>query len=435
MRRKCLAGFALPALVVAFVLGIPQRGAADIVVPGADGSDGAFNPTDPNTVIDLSLAPTGTWNGTNQNPGHGVYDPDKWAVVFRYSSVNIPSNVTVTFKNHPARAPVMWLVSGSVTIAGSVILNGQDGHPNGQVGYVAEPGPGGFRGGRGWFYTTPGAGGFGPGGTRTLASSCGTCPAGASFGTPGAPADHPGAPAVPPTYGMAWLLPLIGGSGGAGGDRSACQTQTSAGGSAGGGAIVIAGAQTMTFNGQIRANGGTSDYFASTGSGGAIRLVADTMQGTAALYALGGTPFPGYVRGGKGRIRLEANHNTLNLTADPPPSADEPGPSAVIWPSDNVPAVRVLSVGGVPAPTDPHASFFYTLQDVSLSSVLPQTVVVEARNMPVNWNVLVRAVPKYGPDFSVLVTYVSGNETLSTWQADLTFPNGFSAIQVRASAP
>lgn len=54
-----------------------------IIVPGADGSDGAFNPTT-NVTINLALADAGAWNGPNPNPGEGVYDPDKWAVVFRY---------------------------------------------------------------------------------------------------------------------------------------------------------------------------------------------------------------------------------------------------------------------------------------------------------------------------------------------------------------
>ena len=80
---------------------------AQLIVP-SDGSDGTLD-IRTNTVIDLSNATTGIWNQDNStNPGNGVYDGSKWAVVFKYSSVNIASNVTVTFLNHPSHAPVVW---------------------------------------------------------------------------------------------------------------------------------------------------------------------------------------------------------------------------------------------------------------------------------------------------------------------------------------
>lgn len=92
-----------------------------VVIPGADGSDGAFSPV-ASVQVDLTLADTqANWEtAANPNPGEGVYDPNRWAVVYRFSSVNIPAGVTVTFRNYAARAPVVWLVSGSVTIAGTI---------------------------------------------------------------------------------------------------------------------------------------------------------------------------------------------------------------------------------------------------------------------------------------------------------------------------
>jgi hypothetical protein len=88
---------------------------ADLVIP-SDGSDGVFNPT-ANVEIALSQAVPGAWNSSNSaNPGKGVYDSAKWAVVFKYASIDIPVGVTITFKNHPTHAPVVWLVQGSVTI-------------------------------------------------------------------------------------------------------------------------------------------------------------------------------------------------------------------------------------------------------------------------------------------------------------------------------
>ncbi len=95
-------------------------------------------------MIDLSQAITGQWNADNSaNPGNGVYDPTMWAVVFKYAGVNIPSGVTVTFLNHASRCPVVWLVQGNCTIAGSVVLDGESYTSDGSI---PESGPGGFRG-------------------------------------------------------------------------------------------------------------------------------------------------------------------------------------------------------------------------------------------------------------------------------------------------
>lgn len=104
--------FWTPVLIAALTSLAP----AAITVPGADGSDGALNIT-ANTEIDLSQAVTGTWDQNNAaNPGKGAYDPAKWAVVFKYSSVTVATGATVTFKNHASRTPVVWRVNGNVTI-------------------------------------------------------------------------------------------------------------------------------------------------------------------------------------------------------------------------------------------------------------------------------------------------------------------------------
>src|ERR1043165_8106738 len=110
------------AFVVAAVLGA-HVSHAQIIVPGADGSDGPFS-TNANIQIDLSEASPATWNTPSPTPGKGVYDSDKWAVVFKYASVNIPSNVTVTYKNNKTHAPVVWLVTGSANINGPEAVSG-----------------------------------------------------------------------------------------------------------------------------------------------------------------------------------------------------------------------------------------------------------------------------------------------------------------------
>ena len=115
------------SVLLAAVFTLSLGASAAITVPGADGSDGVLNIT-ADTVIDLSQAPTGLWDANNSaNAGKGIYDPAKWAVVFKYSSVTVAAGKTVTFKNHASRAPVVWLVNGSVSIAGTVSLDGGTG--------------------------------------------------------------------------------------------------------------------------------------------------------------------------------------------------------------------------------------------------------------------------------------------------------------------
>ncbi len=125
-RSFSLSTWKAAAVLAALVLFVPVAASGQLTIP-SDGSDGAFNPT-ANTTVDLSQAITGTWN--QPGTGAGVYDPSKWAVVFKYSEVNIPSGVTVSFTNHPSGAPVVWLVQNNVTVAGSVNLNGENASPH-----------------------------------------------------------------------------------------------------------------------------------------------------------------------------------------------------------------------------------------------------------------------------------------------------------------
>jgi hypothetical protein len=175
------------------LLGAASR--ADIVIPGADGSDGVLNIT-ANTTIDLSQAVAANWNAPSPQAGKGVYDATKWAVVFKYSSVNIASGATLAFKNNASRAPVVWLVNGNVTISGTISLNGAQGTAS-TLG-PSEPGPGGYRGGSPVLSgTLPLGYGFGPGGSLTYST-------GGSYATKGE-GTTPGEP-----YGNTVLLPLLG---------------------------------------------------------------------------------------------------------------------------------------------------------------------------------------------------------------------------------
>src|SRR5580698_11171328 len=98
----------LRAAICLSVAAFAPSALAQLNVP-SDGSDGALIITT-NTVIDLSQAVYGVWSANNSAAaGQGIYDSSQWAVVFKYSSVTICSNATLTFANHPTHAPVVWL--------------------------------------------------------------------------------------------------------------------------------------------------------------------------------------------------------------------------------------------------------------------------------------------------------------------------------------
>ena len=124
---------------------------------GSNGSDGAFNPST-NIVINMADHPNG---------------------IYQYTSVNIPSDVTVTFIPNANNMPVVWLVQSNVVINGIVSVSGQ----NGSVAQGGAGGPGGWRGGNGG---PTGTSGYGPGGGQA-----GTEVGAASYGSQGINSNSP----------------------------------------------------------------------------------------------------------------------------------------------------------------------------------------------------------------------------------------------------
>lgn len=390
--------------LIALAAFLAHSGAQAVVNVSSDGSDGAFNPA-ANVTVNLSQAVNAAWNANNApNAGKGVYDAGKWAVVFKYSSVNIPAGVTVKFQNHPSGAPVVWLVQGNVTIAGTLDLRGAVGE---HLGVATPGGPGGFRGGIGGGTGIPASAGFGPGGEAGASGSYGTVGYNNSAGS---------------VYGNISLVPLIGGSGAAGGSDLRD-------GGGGGGVILIAAGGTVSLNGAINAKGGDSASLG--GSGGGVRVVCDQLIGTGSILATGG-----YYGGAKGRIRVEANTAALGGSVDPVPSTVVPiGSDPVLWPAANAPRIAITQVGGTAAPADPRAGITLGTQDVTLSSSTPITVRIQANNVPITWTMQVRVIPTSGADTVVAATRVSGDETASIWEATITLTHGIAALQARAIKP
>ncbi|MBW6493984.1 MAG: hypothetical protein K0B16_05420 [Burkholderiaceae bacterium] len=417
----CLAGLAAPALAFE---------------SGSTGADGDFSPT-VNTELQI--------------PASGV---------FNFTTVNIPTGVTVTFKKNTSNTPVVILASGNVTIAGSINIRGGNaahvgaaGDGNlGDDGIPGVGGPGGYDGGRGGeagkknggaglgpgaggvgnvfnYWTNSGDAGGGGGGGFGAAGAAGWTTSSAAYTGLGGTA-----------YGSSQLLPLIGGSGGGGGAGGLAFAGSGGGG--GGGAVLIASSGTVSVAGSIVANGGAGGTSAGDargatgggGSGGAIRIVATAISGNGTISAQAGaagtgagyTGTPQYYQGNGGagavgRVRLEAE--TFTRTAASTPAHSFGSPSSVFV--AGLPTLRITSVAGVAAPTNPTGN-----ADITLPSSTPNPVTVEfaTTGVPVGNTVSLRVTPAYGTATTVVSPAVTGTTTAGTASVSATLPSGPSVL-------
>src|SRR5690348_15786933 len=134
---------------------------------GSTGADGAFSPTASQAIV---------------VPDSGV---------FNYTTVTIPTGVTITYLRNAANTPLTILASGAVEITGSISVNGQ---PGSVSGFGGLGGPGGGRGGSAGVNGTSGLLGDGPGAGKGGLVTPGTPPScgnnsgggGGGFQAPGA---------------------------------------------------------------------------------------------------------------------------------------------------------------------------------------------------------------------------------------------------------
>ncbi|HBY61445.1 MAG TPA: hypothetical protein DEH78_16610 [Solibacterales bacterium] len=374
---------------------------------GSNGSDGA---------LDLQVLPGQTTRTVEFDPDALNLNPAR-DNVFHFTTINIGPGVTVVMRANKVRnLPVIWLASGAVTIAGTINVSGAAGHPQTSdtaLRAPAVPGPGGFAGGLGEGPGTPRTAGSGPGG-----GGVGCDP---RWGGGGAHASAAGCSG--PAYGNALLIPIRGGSGGAGAPISS--GLIGAGGGAGGGAIRIVSSVSVAVTGSILADGGPGANNAGGGGGGAIHIVAPNITGGGILRANGGsaTVWPGAI----GRIRLDAT--TLNFAGTVSPAAST-GPLFNPPLPSNVPTVRVVSIGGVNVPLSPNNSF--TLPDVVINSTTAVPVLVQAANIPVGTVVTLNLTPEIGSLITANTSPLSGTLASSTGTAQVLFPTGVSRVFVGA---
>lgn len=436
------------ALAVGLMMALGAAPGQAAVVSGSTGADGALNPT---VNTEIQLPPSGVLN---------------------YTTVNIPSGVTVKFKKNAANTPVYMLATGDVTIAGTIDIRGTDAKPTGTYGdgvlgddgVPGVGGPGGYDGGRGGREDSAqridvirGGTGMGPGGGPGGIEGADGCSTGGYFKYLGVGAGHAavGYPAyltwggcslapvttIGKAYGSALLQPLIGGSGGGGGRGGS--NFPGSGGGGGGGAILIASSTTLRVTGTIDATGGDGGGVLGSGvgsqgaggSGGAIRLIATTVTGAGAIYANGGCvnmdnlprqrcgSAGGYREqgGAPGRTRIEAVALTFNGTSQPAYSVDLPGPVFIA----DAPSLRIVSVAGQTVPANPTGNADVTLPAGSTGS----TIAFETTNVPTGNTVLLRVVPSYGQPIEVLSPAITGSTAAGTASVTVTLPAGPSTLQ------
>lgn len=334
---------------------------------GSTGADGALDTSTMNCPSSICFV---------QLPESGILN---------YTTINIASGKVLLFRPNSRNSPVTLLAQGNVIIGGELSVSSpciyfSPGNPDCLTG--REPGPGGFYGGQ------QGQNGFGPGGA--LISNCLSNANGQWVG--------------PLT-----LVPNIGGSGAAG-ISSGCQYGGS--GSGGGGAITIASSTSITIavGGGVGAN--TTQYVYSSGSGGAIRLVANSLNIAGALRASS----PG---GGVGVIRLEANDGQRIFTG----SAYPPATLASINPAislGNQPQLTIASIGGYSVPS--YSGSRFDAIDVLLPKQIPDpvNVGVNAGNVPVGTEVKVGFVSGSSSGTSVPCNLVG---TLASSSCTVTISN------------
>ena len=412
----------LAAMTSALMLAFP----AWSFVSGSTGADGPFNPTI-NTAV--QLPPSGVLN---------------------YTTVNIPTGVTVTFIKNTTNTPAVILATSDVTITGIIDISGKNSTDsgaagNGNLGDDGLPGaggPGGYAGGTGGKTSAnivdrnggngqgPGGGGRGVGITTGARGGAGGAYATIGGDTNGnTPTPTPGI-----VYGSSALLPLIGGSGGGGGGGGLSLAGTGGGGGAG--ALLIAASGTVTISGSILAVGGSVGTSAGSGcgatggggSGGAIRVVATTIAGNGVVTATNGTNSNSFcdggaygASGGLGRIRMEAETFTRTVASNPVHSFSAPGQVFVA----GVPTLSITSVAGTNAPGSPTGNADITLP---ASTVNPVTVVFQTTGVPVGNNVKLTVTPAYGAPVTAVSPAITGTTTLGNTSVPVSLPSGPSTL-------
>ncbi len=281
----------------------------------SDGSDGPFHPVAGQTLILNDVATNG---------------------VFNFTTIHIPTNVTIRFANNSLNTPVFFAATGDVTIEGTIDVSGHDfaagGGPGGWSGGAASPNAAGSRGSG----PAGGEGGPVPAGQGNAGGGAGMATSGLTATSRTGANPGPGSPKIRRPILASGNTGGGGSGGGGGGGRLFYGVNISGGdGGGGGGALQISTPGKLTLSGKLIANGGHGAWaFANVfarggpgggGAGGQIELYAGELVITnnATIQARGGAggglstePVPndpfGYssgAHGGAGYVYFDCTNN------------------------------------------------------------------------------------------------------------------------------
>jgi hypothetical protein len=396
------AAITLVLLSTSLVYGLPFDS-------GSDESDGA---------LDFTGTPAGTTIEFDPVALNLDADGDS---IYHFTTITVPADVTIKFRADKAgSAPIHWLATGPVVIDGTLDLNGENGSST--LPTLSISGPGGFPGGAKAISTVPNFfSGFGPG--AGIGQNCNAGHVISRFDQFRGCVGQSGS-----IYGNGFLLPLIGGSGGAG--------HSGGGGGAGGGAILCASNVSVTINGTISARGGdggggTGTARAGGGSGGAVRIVAPNVSGAGTIDVRGQLGGGTLNRGSSGgRILVEASINTFagQFTGDTRVVTLVPDP--ILFPSTATPNLSITSIGGIAVPATPRGLF--NPVDVSIDNAEAVVIAIAATNIPLGTVVNVTVLNETEGATSVSSTPLDGTLASSNATASMIIRSGFSRFYTDA---
>jgi hypothetical protein len=368
---------------------------------GSTGADGALNITAPGVTY---FNPTAMNLTKNTN-------------IFNFTTITIAAGSILKFWEGQFHGPVFLLASGAVTINGVIDITG-DASP-GPTATAAQQGvefagSGGYTGGMGGIH-----------GDSNHAALPGNGPGGGATGIIGAPFAVGGK-----FSGDQLLVPLVGGSGGGGTNDD--NGDFGAQGGAGGGSILIASSTTITLNGNsgyanaaetlingvIYAYGGYGSSRGCGGSGGAVRLVANTIAGgpnNNGIQVQGGGSGAFSTQPGSGLYRIEAGTTSFSGNVSTGPGLFSV-PYALNLPTVALPTISVTSIGGIAINANP-----FSFPDATINSSSAVPVIITATNVPLTSTVTMYLLSDSGPDQTIPVT-LTGTNLASTATVNVTFP-------------
>jgi hypothetical protein len=202
---------------------------------------------------------------------------------------------------------------------------------------------------------------------------------------------------------------------------------------------LIAANGTIDVSASLLADGGASGAGSSScgttggaGSGGAVRLVANSIIGSGFIGARGGpVPFITGSSGKAGVIRLEAINNTLPPGNTDPPASRTTVPGPIV--NALSPTVAITSVAGQVVPTPATGSIGGV--DVVLPAPGPAEIDLSTAGVPSGTVVQIVVKPRVGSGIVTLNTTLSNCDTAGNCIAAVTptLAAGAYVIEARAT--